>query len=192
MPQLVTVLVDQARWPWRGLRWAHLVSDTDTEELHGFAGRLGLRRLGFQGDHYDVTVAQRAVAVALGAEAVDSRVLVRRLRAAGLRRGAGAPSPRWRLCTELEIAASHQGAPALAALAAAVTDRRARRELNDVVGWFLPSHPRRIRVLRRGATVAVVVAGCRGRGELTPATAMSRFGPHLDGEAVVFECFIDA
>jgi hypothetical protein len=82
----VTVLVDQAVWPWRGRRWAHLVSDESYDELHAFAARLGIPRRAFQGDHYDVSSDERLRAIELGAEAVDARVLVRRLRAAGLRR----------------------------------------------------------------------------------------------------------
>ena len=82
----MTILVDQAVWPWRGRRWAHLVSDESYDELHAFAERLGIPRRAFQGDHYDVPTELREEAIALGATAVDARVLVRRLRAAGLRR----------------------------------------------------------------------------------------------------------
>ena len=81
----MAILVDHAIWPHRGRRWAHLVSDRSYEELHAFASRLGLRREHFQGDHYDVPTDVRADAIALGAEAVSSAELVRRLRAAGLR-----------------------------------------------------------------------------------------------------------
>jgi hypothetical protein len=80
------ILVDPAIWSWRGRRWAHLVSDRDLEELHAFAAELGLERAWFQGDHYDVPAAVRDRALALGAEPVSSAELVRRLRAAGLRR----------------------------------------------------------------------------------------------------------
>ena len=82
----MAVLVDQAIWHWRGRRWAHLVSDHSYDELHAFAERLGIPRRAFQGDHYDVPEDYRLAAIDLGAEAVDARVLVRRLRAAGLRR----------------------------------------------------------------------------------------------------------
>jgi hypothetical protein len=82
----VTVLVDAAVWPWRGRRWAHLVSDTSVEELHGFAATLGLPARAFHGDHYDVPSELREEAIALGAQPVGGRELVRRLRAAGLRR----------------------------------------------------------------------------------------------------------
>jgi UDPglucose--hexose-1-phosphate uridylyltransferase len=81
----LTVLVDEARWPWRGRRWAHLVSDESYEELHAFAAELGVPRQVFQGDHYDVTADVRDQAVALGATPVPARALVRRLREAGLR-----------------------------------------------------------------------------------------------------------
>ena len=90
----VVVLVDEARWPWRGRRWAHLVSDSNYDELHELAQSIGLRRIGFQGDHYDVDETDRARALAAGAMSVNSRELVRRLRAAGLRRRAG-DEPRW-------------------------------------------------------------------------------------------------
>jgi hypothetical protein len=80
------ILVDEARWAWRGRLWAHLVSDHSYEELHDFAGRMGLPRRSFQGDHYDVPTEYRERAIELGAQAVNSRQLVTRLRAAGLRR----------------------------------------------------------------------------------------------------------
>ncbi len=80
------ILVDEAIWPWRGRRWAHLVSDADLDELHDFAARLGIPRRAFQGDHYDVPTEGRARALELGAVPVGARELVRRLRAAGLRR----------------------------------------------------------------------------------------------------------
>lgn len=82
----MTVLVDAAIWPFEGRKWAHLVSDTSFDELHAFAEQLGIPRRAFQGDHYDVPTDYRDRAIALGAEAVTSRELVRRLRAAGLRR----------------------------------------------------------------------------------------------------------
>ncbi|HSP39424.1 MAG TPA: DUF4031 domain-containing protein [Frankiaceae bacterium] len=77
--------VDDAVWPFRGDWWAHLVSDVSYLELHAFADQLGTPRRGFQGDHYDVPARVREQAVALGAQPVSSRELVRRLRAAGLR-----------------------------------------------------------------------------------------------------------
>lgn len=82
----MAVLVDPAVWPWRGRRWAHLVSDESYEELHAFAARLGIPQRAFQGDHYDIPADVRETALRLGAEPTDARELVRRLSAAGLRR----------------------------------------------------------------------------------------------------------
>lgn len=91
----MTVLVDEARWAWRGRMWAHLVSDWSLDELHGFAETIGLRRVGFQGDHYDVDAEHRARAIAAGARPVGSRELVRRLRRAGLRLSPGGRPDPW-------------------------------------------------------------------------------------------------
>ena len=80
------ILVDDAVWPSRGRRFAHLVSDSSFAELHDFAARLGLPQRAFHRDHYDVPAELREAAVVLGADPVPSRELVRRLQAAGLRR----------------------------------------------------------------------------------------------------------
>ncbi|MGN6599415.1 MAG: DUF4031 domain-containing protein [Actinomycetales bacterium] len=91
----MSVLVDDASWPHRGQLWAHLVSDVSYDELHAFAARLGVPRRAFQGDHYDLPSELRDAAVALGAQPVGGRELVRRLIAAGLkqsRRRQGAPA----------------------------------------------------------------------------------------------------
>jgi hypothetical protein len=81
----VTILIDEARWWWRGKKWCHLISDSSYDELHDFAERVGIPRRGFQGDHYDIPEEYRDELIAAGAEQVESRELVRRLRGAGLR-----------------------------------------------------------------------------------------------------------
>ena len=81
----MAILIDDARWWWRGQKWCHLVSDESYDELHAFANRAGIPLRGFQGDHYDVPEEYRQQLIDLGAEVVESRALVRRLRAAGLR-----------------------------------------------------------------------------------------------------------
>ena len=81
----MTILVDEPRWWFRGRKWCHLVSDTSIDELHAFADAVGMPRRAFQGDHYDVPEEHRPTVVAAGAVEVESRELVRRLRAAGLR-----------------------------------------------------------------------------------------------------------
>lgn len=81
----MTILIDEARWWWRGRRWCHLVSDESYQELHDFAAAAGIPRRGFQGDHYDVPEEYRVELIEAGAVEVESRELVRRLRTAGLR-----------------------------------------------------------------------------------------------------------
>ena len=81
----MAILIDEPRWWFRGRRWSHLVSDTSLEELHSFADGVGIPRRGFQGDHYDVPEEYRDAMIDAGAQLVESRVLVRRLRASGLR-----------------------------------------------------------------------------------------------------------
>jgi hypothetical protein len=55
------------------------------QELHDFAEQLGIPPRGFHGDHYDLPQYMRDKAMQLGAEAITSKELVRRLGAAGLR-----------------------------------------------------------------------------------------------------------
>jgi hypothetical protein len=64
-------------------RWCHLLADT-REELHAFAGALGLKRWWFQQPdgpdgvrwHYDITASKRRQAVSLGAKEVTFREVV--------------------------------------------------------------------------------------------------------------------
>ena len=82
----MAVLIDKPVWWFRGERWSHLVSDVSYDELHEFAQGLGIPIRAFQGDHYDLPERYLELALDAGAELVDARVLVRRLRAAGLRK----------------------------------------------------------------------------------------------------------
>ena len=83
----MTILIDSflngARGPFhfRHRRCGHLVSDTSLDELHAFAGGLGLRREWFQEGsipHYDLADDRHRLALDRGAEFVSSRELVRR------------------------------------------------------------------------------------------------------------------
>ena len=85
----MAILIDKPIWWHRGERWSHLVSDTSYDELHEFVDQLGVPRRAFQGDHYDIPERYFQACVDLGAELIDSRVLVRRLRDAGLRKRPG-------------------------------------------------------------------------------------------------------
>ncbi|MDZ7679364.1 MAG: DUF4031 domain-containing protein [Acidimicrobiales bacterium] len=92
----MAILVDEAIWEWRGRRWAHLVSDSDPDELHDFAHRLGVPYLAFQGDHYDIHTELRRQAIGAGARPVSGREVVVALRDAGLRRRGPMDPWQWR------------------------------------------------------------------------------------------------
>jgi len=57
----------------------HLFSDTDVDELHAFARRIGMKRVWFHDQripHYDLTPSCRRLAVSCGAVEVDLRQAV--------------------------------------------------------------------------------------------------------------------
>ncbi|UOE45147.1 DUF4031 domain-containing protein [Agromyces larvae] len=81
----MAVLIDPPLWPRHGTVWSHLVSDASIDELQAFARHAGLPERAFDLDHYDVPAERYDELVALGAEPVDARLLVRRLAASGLR-----------------------------------------------------------------------------------------------------------
>lgn len=73
----MTVYVDNARNPYRGMLMCHMLADSEAE-LHAFAARLGLKRRWFQPlswPHYDLSQSKRAEAVRLGAVPVTQREL---------------------------------------------------------------------------------------------------------------------
>lgn len=68
---------DMHRYPageFGRMKMSHMVADTD-EELHAMAARIGVARRWFQGDHYDVSISKRALAIAAGAVPVTWRQL---------------------------------------------------------------------------------------------------------------------
>lgn len=81
----MTVLVDDPLWPAHGRLWAHLVSDTDIDELHAFAKAHDVPARAFDLDHYDVPADMVPRLIAGGAQHVGGKELVRRLIASGLR-----------------------------------------------------------------------------------------------------------
>lgn len=62
-----------------------MVTDSDSfDELHAIADKIGMRRIWFQGDHYDLTSSMRGRALREGAVEVSAKELVvRRLRKNG-------------------------------------------------------------------------------------------------------------
>ena len=81
----MAILIDEPIWPAHGTVWAHLVSDSSLDELHAFAAAAGIPERGFDNDHYDVPQRRWDDLVAMGAEPVTGRELLRRLQVAGLR-----------------------------------------------------------------------------------------------------------
>jgi hypothetical protein len=76
------VYVDDARIPWRGHVWSHMVAET-AEELHRAAEALGIGRERVQDKgrtlHYDLPEEWRLKAIALGvAQPIGRRELVQR------------------------------------------------------------------------------------------------------------------
>jgi len=88
----MAVYVDDAFWPWQGLKWCHLLAD-DMDELHRFAAGLGIHRTSYQGPpktsapHYDLTGFERKRALALGARACSRKEIVAVIRLVRVRRG---------------------------------------------------------------------------------------------------------
>lgn len=48
-------------------KMSHMIADTD-EELHALARKIGVARKWFQGDHYDVCMEKRDLAISFGAQ----------------------------------------------------------------------------------------------------------------------------
>jgi hypothetical protein len=92
----MTVYVDDACWPWQGLKWCHLLAD-DIDELHRFAARLGIYHLSYQGPpktstpHYDLTAFERKRAITLGARACGREEIVAVVRVVRVGRGRKRP-----------------------------------------------------------------------------------------------------
>lgn len=80
------ILIDPPTVPRWGRLWSHLASDVSHDEVRAFAAAHGVPARGWDRDHFDVPAEAYDALVAAGATAVSSRVLVARLRGAGLRR----------------------------------------------------------------------------------------------------------
>lgn len=61
------------------MKMSHMSADTE-EELHVMAGKIGVQRKWYQGDHYDVCVSKRNKAVELGAIEITMREMVGKVR----------------------------------------------------------------------------------------------------------------
>ena len=72
----MTVYVDDMRAPYGRMVMCHMIADTE-EELHAMADKIGIARKWFQkkasGDHYDIALSKRALAVKYGAVEITLR-----------------------------------------------------------------------------------------------------------------------
>lgn len=66
MPVYIDDMYRYSIGQFRGMQMSHLIADTDAE-LHAMAERIGMKRQWFQGDHYDVPLTKRDLAIAAGA-----------------------------------------------------------------------------------------------------------------------------
>jgi Protein of unknown function (DUF4031) len=75
----MTVYVDNAQHPFRGMLMSHMLADTD-DELRAMAHVIGLQERWHQGDHFDINQEMRSIALANGAKQITQReaVLIRR------------------------------------------------------------------------------------------------------------------
>lgn len=68
----MTVYVDDMKRRYQRMVMCHMIG-TDEAELHKMAQSIGVSRKWYQGDHYDICLAMRAKAVALGAVEITLR-----------------------------------------------------------------------------------------------------------------------
>lgn len=92
----MTVYVDDMRAKFRRMVMCHMIADTE-EDLHAMADRIGVARRWHQGDHYDICVSKRRLAVKFGAHEITWRecgqIVVRRRLAAAARELDGCRAP---------------------------------------------------------------------------------------------------
>lgn len=72
----MSVYVDDMRAKYGRMIMCHMIADS-VGELHAMADRIGVSRKWHQGDHYDICLKKRAVAVTHGAKEVSRMELGR-------------------------------------------------------------------------------------------------------------------
>lgn len=68
----MSVYVDDMRASYGRMVMCHMVADSEAE-LHAMAAAIGVDRRWYQGDHYDVCLAKRGLAVERGALEITRR-----------------------------------------------------------------------------------------------------------------------
>lgn len=80
----MTVYVDDMRAPYRGMLMCHMIADTD-QELRDMADKVGVAQKWHQGDHFDICLSKRSLAVEFGAKEISRMELG--LKTIAMRRG---------------------------------------------------------------------------------------------------------
>lgn len=57
------------------MKMSHMITDAHENELHTMANKIGVARKWYQGDHYDISITKRALAIKFGAIAITLREL---------------------------------------------------------------------------------------------------------------------
>jgi hypothetical protein len=70
----MTVFVDDMNAAYGRMVMCHMIARTE-DELHEMARKIGVQRKWYQGDHYDICLAKKRIAVAAGAKEVTQREL---------------------------------------------------------------------------------------------------------------------
>lgn len=65
----MTVYVDDMKANFGRMVMCHMIADTE-EELHAMAARIGVARKWYQGDHYDIALSKRQMAIVFGAREI--------------------------------------------------------------------------------------------------------------------------
>lgn len=68
----MTVYVDDMRAPFGRRIMCHMIGDSEAE-LHAMADRIGVARRWYQGDHYDIALSKRVLAIKAGAVEITQR-----------------------------------------------------------------------------------------------------------------------
>ena len=71
----MSVYVDNMAARFGRMLMCHMLADTE-DELHAMADRIGVARRWHQGDHYDICLAKKAIAIQAGAIAITQRQAV--------------------------------------------------------------------------------------------------------------------
>jgi hypothetical protein len=70
----MTVYVDRMQAPFKGMLMCHMIADSE-QELHAMAAAIGMQRKSYQGDHYDVPMHMKELAIRMGAREIGMRQL---------------------------------------------------------------------------------------------------------------------